>query len=400
MSEYDLTGWPLFRSIIEQNGSAGSDNDKTKRCYVLSAVGANDPEAHKHVKSVVDYIIRPALLDTDYAVVIGQAPDADLKKAFKQGLNSVMNHDLVIAVLSHSDELLDIQFDAAQAVDRPRVVLTPRGQVVGPYNIEGERVVDYALTLDEVLGAKSVLRLRAAVHEIEKQAAAAATAPVQPAAPRQTAFALPENSGNVALHERAHDFTDEKRLAFVQQAEGRIDVLGIASMSIANLAGAAEVLRGRAQSPLTVRLIQVSPRNPALPGLLGGQQAEIIPRVRKEIDSATRAWMLLEQQAQGGIVLEIRRLVDCAPTCSALVTDKHATWTPYLSSRETSESPTLESEVGSPHYHVVSHEFNYLWERAKPLKKFAANPKAANDQNIRQNGPMAATTRSRPPAAE
>lgn len=404
MSDYDLTGWPLFRSIIDQQQTATSDDAKEKRCFVMCPESTPDTERHVHIQAVVNYIIRPALLDTDFRMIVGQA-DVDFKKTFKQSLNAIMDHDLVISVLSHADEGLDIQLNAAQAMKRPRIALTPRGQVVEPYNIEDERIIDYDLSVDEILSARSILRLRAAVHDVENQAksehpVASIDAATVAAPMGAVGAATVAEVKDVSLHERAHDLTDEKRLEFLQNAEGRVDVLGIAGMSFANIEGAADLFRGRAQSPVSVRLIQVSPRNASLPGLLGGKQNEAIIRVRKEIDMATRAWMVLENESQGGLKLEIRRLIESAPTCSAVVTDKLAMWTPYLSSRETGESPTIESLAGTQHYDVVSQEFDYLWERAKPLKKFTPSGQAQTQSNVnilRSRGPAGSST---PQAAE
>ena len=360
MSEYDLDGWPLFRSLIEQAGATGGRQPKSKRCFVISPIGDAGSEQRRHADAVMNYIIRPALLDTDYYP--HRADHAEAPGRISQHMfDSILDDDLLIAVLTFHNPNVFYELAVAQSAARPMILLIEKGHSI-PFDVKDDRVIEYSIDTDDVISGESMIRLRRAVHEFERTGHDG----VPPFRP--SASPLNSRPPDVRLYERSHEISYSVRLEFMRDAHDRVDLLGIANMAFALHPDAVEEARSRKGSPLRVRVLQVSPDNAFLPALLGCRGEQYVQKVRGEIQTAAEAWQRMRDGAEGGVTLEIRRLTSCLPSSAALITDKQAIWTPYMAARTTAESPSIEAMASSPFHRILESEFEHLWNLGEPYE--------------------------------
>jgi hypothetical protein len=220
-----------------------------------------------------------------------------------------------------------------------------------------------------------------------------ATVPFRPSATPLNA------AGGAKVFERSHDISYSNRLEFMQDAEHCIDLMGIANMAFALHPDTLEAARARKDNPLKIRILQMDPQNPGLPGLLGGRDGPYLEKVRGEIESAAEAWYKMADESEGGAVVEVKRLMSCAPTSAALVTDKKMVWTPYLASRTTSDSPSLVAGAESDFHKFISQEFEHLWKLAQAFRRPATSGVAGAPGTPGVAGQPASTGAGVPPPA-
>jgi hypothetical protein len=356
MSHYDLTAWPLFRSVMAETAD---DADKPSRCFVIAPGAGCCEDMRRQAETLLKYVIRPALLDSDYNIRRG---DTD-KGATQDAIDAILDDDLVIAVLSPGDCQAFYQIAIAQAAARPIVMMIEEGLDM-PIDPRGAAVVTYKLDTDSVLSAAAVTRLQAAIAAIEEN-----ETPVRQTF-RPGASALNGGgSGGATVIERSRQFTYDQRLALMRDAKTRIDIMGVANLALAQHPDAVEMLRSRSGLGIEIRILQCAPLNPGLPALMSGQDPQKFAAVCAEIETAAETWKRLAETPDIDIALTIRRTQSTLPLANALLTDKAVVATPYLASRDTADSPALQAPAGSAYYRVMAEEFETAWREASTVHR-------------------------------
>ena len=155
MGGYDLSAWPLFRSVIDDPQDGGV---KPRKCLLISPVDDPDPGVRKHAETVWKYIVRPALLDTDLSArrfEIGETGG----KIGQPMIDAILDDDLIVAVLSHHNPNVYYSVALAQAAGRPLILMIEDGQSLA-FDTTGARVVTYGLDTDSVLAARTICSRR------------------------------------------------------------------------------------------------------------------------------------------------------------------------------------------------------------------------------------------------
>jgi hypothetical protein len=363
MSNYDLSEWPLFRSVI---GNEQEDRARPLKCFVASPHASADADVRNHANTLWKYVIRPALLDTDYAARRADADD-HAPTASQAAIDALLDDDLVIAILTFNDPLVCYQTAVAQAAAQPLILMIEEGRQL-PFEARGAKVVVYSLETDAIFSAVNVRKLQAAVQEIR-----ANDAPLQQGfRPGAVALNSGGNSGAV-VYERSHQFTYDQRLNMLREARARIDIMGVANKAFALHPDAIEAIRSHSGKDVEVRILQCAPTNPALPSLIPGREIDKLNAVRDEIVAAAEAWKHIADMPDLNLSITLRRVQTALPLASALITDHAAVSTPYLHSMVTAESPTLVAKSGGAYYRAISREFDALWSEAATM--FRVEPK-------------------------
>ncbi len=359
MTDYDLTNWPLFRSVVE-----GETPQRSRSMVCAVAAGFSDPDSalRRNAETVFNYIIRPALLDTDYTPVRAMAAGSRATAASPAPTSSetVLMADLVIAVLSGRSPEAHHLAAIAQASGKPLLLLIEDGQQV-TIDTHGAPVFTYNLETDAIVSGVHVHRLQAMLNPPPQ-----AGAPLCP--------------GAVTLLERSGQFGYDQRLAMMRDAAKRIDIMGVANLAYASHPDMRELLRQRSGQGLELRILQCAPSNPGLNILMGTRDVARLGEVRNEIEGAADAWKRLLEIPDLDMSVIVRRAQTTVPLASAIITDQASVSTPYLYSRATSECPTWSARAGTSQHAAMQQEFDLVWSEATTILRLEprAVPKPAN----------------------
>jgi hypothetical protein len=362
MGGYDLSAWPLFRSVIDdsQDGAA-----KLRKCFLVSPADDPDPDVRKHAETVWKYIVRPALLDTDLAASRFELAETG-GKIGQPMIDAILDDDLIVAVLSHHNPNVYYSVALAQAAGRPLILMIEEGQTA-LIDTGSARVVTYSLDTDSMFSAVNVRRLQTAMSELHDALPAG-----QPF--RRGASALNGGgNGGATVYERSRQFTYDRRLQMVREAKARVDMMGVANMAFALHPDAVDVIRSKSGSGLEIRILQCSPGNPGLNSLIRQREPQQINRIKDEIEAAADTWKRICELPDLDLSITVRRAQTSIPLASAMITDREVVATPYLSTRVTGESPTLHALAGSPYHDVMKQEFDQVWSEGATL--FRAEPR-------------------------
>jgi hypothetical protein len=384
MSNYDLSAWPLFRSVIDET-QAGAP--KAHRCFFISPADDANPDVRRHAETLWKYVVRPALLDTDFTPSriepeAGALPGGG--KVPQKAIDAILDDDLIIAVMSFRNPDVFYQAAIAQAAARPLILMVEEGQEVG-FDPRGAQVLTYSLDTDSVLSAVNVKKLQAVIKTMAEM-----EAPDQPF--RHGAGALNGGaSGGATVYERSRQVTYDARLNMMREAKVRIDMMGLANMAFALHPDAIEAVRNKSGSGVEFRILQCAPANPSLGSLMNARDIAHLNAVKNEIEAAAEAWKRIVDMPDLDLAITVRRAQTKLPLLSALITDGGVVATPYLSSRVTAESPTMVANAGSAYHKVMQQEFDLVWSEAQTLfraeRRPQRGPAPANANFVRPGDP-------------
>jgi hypothetical protein len=356
MGGYDLSAWPLFRSVIDdpQDGAA-----KPRTCYLISPADDPDPAVRKHAETVWKYIVRPALLDTDLAARRFDAAETG-GRIGQPMIDAILDDDLIVAVLSHANPNVYYSVALAQAAGRPLILMTEEGETAS-FDTCGAKVVTYNLDTDSMFSAVNVRRLQTAIIEIYDALPAS-----QPF--RRGASALNGGgNGGATVYERSRQFTYDRRLQMAREAKTHIDMMGVANLAFTLHPDTVEAIRAKSGQGLEIRILQCAPANPGLASLIRQREPRKIDAIKDEIEAAADNWKRIGEQPGFDMSITVRRAQTSIPLASAMITDREVVATPYLSTRVTGESPTLHALAGSPYHRVMKQEFDQVWSESATL---------------------------------
>ena len=344
MTDYDLSEWPLFRSVIDAGQTPAV---KPRTCFVAAPRAGAPESVRRHAEIVWKYIVRPALLDTEYAPFRPEV-GGDLDQ---QVFDALLNADLVVAIASFQDPAVFYQIAAAQSASRPLILLVEEGEDL-PFPPRGALVVRYSIDTDAVFSSINVRKLTAAVRDHE-----AGKAPPAEGFRSGGAFEL----AGAQIFERSAEFPYDRRLAMMRDAEQRIDIMGLANGALARHPDMIELIRSRAGQEVQIRILQCAPANPTVATLFGLRDTNRLGAIRDEIEKASENWRRIIEQAGEGVAISVRRTQHALPLANAILTEKGVVATPYLYSQPTNESPTFVAGAGAQFHAIMQDEFNTLW---------------------------------------
>lgn len=372
MSNYDLSDWPLFRAVIDEDSV---NRNKSRSCVVLCPDSDRDGDLQRHAKVVLKYIIQPALIDSMYAAH-RPALSGDGSILSDAGIEAVLRDDLVIAVMTGRNPEIFYQVAIAQAAGRPLILMIEQGAELA-IQPRGALVISYSIDTDAILSAAGVRELNAAVVQFQGD-----SPPVQEGFSIRKAMPRNVTSGaNTLLLDRGGDFTYDQRMAMMREASSRIDILGVANASLARHPDMIDLVKSRSGHDLHIRILQTAPGNPGIGALVGSRDADRTLSVRNEIDAACEAWKHLCQLDGLDLAISVRLAQDAVPLSYAVITEKAVVATPYQFSRAANDSPSIHATAGARYHTVMLEEFDALWQTASPfLRRERASGDGASEE--------------------
>lgn len=115
------------------------DDPKTKRCFVISPIGAEDSESRRRSDQVFNYIISPAANQTGH-VVTRADKIAESGIINSQIIQRIVEDELVIADLTDMNPNVFYELAIRHSIRKPFVQIMQKGQTI-PFDVAGARTI-------------------------------------------------------------------------------------------------------------------------------------------------------------------------------------------------------------------------------------------------------------------
>lgn len=325
-----------------------------KSCFVISPIGATGSEIREHADDVFDFIIKPGVERAGYSA---KRSDHDARPGTisEQMYDSILQDDLLIAVLTGHNPNVFYEVAIAEAAARPLIMLLAHGEQM-PFDIHDRRVFHYDLKPRRLINGEHAGLLARAVAELE-------IAPGPPKVPfRPSLNPLGSAGSSWRIVSRAEEVPRENLIAFVNVAKSFVWFQGIALFAFPKIVGFEEALRGALGRGIEARVLMMHPDNPALEHNLRDFAPDYVEMVRSEIRAGAAFWRRLAQAGP----LTVRFQKTGVMFANLLQSDAQIIFTQYSLARSTSESPTIIAPAAMPFYNSNRLDFEWAWARAAP----------------------------------
>jgi hypothetical protein len=365
MSSHDLTNWPLFRSLLDEGAS---DDRKSSRCFVAGPFDADDPVVREHAFSVLKYVIRPALLDSEHAPRRVETLDSEERIA-KATVDALLLDPVAIVIASERSFSIDYALNVNQAMKRPVIFLVEEGRPTPPH-AAGATVVTYSFRPEALIGQANIRGLQLALTETFAALAQGKSARDQAGSPEPVV----SPAAMQAPASAPHAFSDDDRAALIVAARRRIDIKGIANLPMAIRPDILDFTRSEAARGIEIRVLQCAPGNPGLPAIVGARDMQQLALAQGEIEAAAEAWRRIAESPHCKASITLRRAQTAVPLSAVVLTESVMAASPYLFSRGSADGPSYVARAGTPEFDAIASEFEALWGDATTL--FRSEPKA------------------------
>jgi len=325
-----------------------------KRCFLISPIGAEGSEIREHADDVLDFIIKPAIEElgyeayrSDHSNVVGKISD--------QMFNSILNDDLCIALLTFQNPNVYYELAVAQSAARPVIILALKDTNL-PFDIKDMRVVYYDLKPRPLADGVYQREIVEKVRYLESEGSDR----VVPFAPELSPLSCTKQFGSLM---RAEDFgPSDSWMETLRETSEKFDLLGISLGRWTKLTGIKELLISKAKEGCQIRVLIMSPENPAMGSMLNEKDHKgSLERTKEAIQETTE---FIEAINENQKLIEIRHIQNACPHQTILFNDFRAVVIPYLYSNPTFLSPLFEFPRENDMYEVFSTEFESLWKEA------------------------------------
>lgn len=338
---------PSAGSAMPGDGAPG----RPRRCFVISPIGDEGSAIREHADDVLTFIIEPALREcgveavrSDHLMEPGRISDQMFRELF--------NDDFCIALITGRNPNVYYELALAQASGRPVIVLLSRDEEL-PFDIQDMRTVRYDLKprplFDGVYADEIVAHVRALAQSGWRVESAF----------RDFGF---EGSGDdtlTFLEHAAKGVPPERWAAMLTEAEQAFDVMGLSLHAWPRTDEVAAKFREKARAGVRVRVMLLSPDNPALPYLFSaGLGDRTLETVVRDI-AVSRAYFEDVAREVPGMV--VRSIEHGLPYSQFTRADEIGLFIPYLNSEPTAYSPVWRCRRGSLVYRALVQEFEAVW---------------------------------------
>jgi hypothetical protein len=324
---------------------------------VISPIGAPGSETRDHADAVFEYIVKPAAQEC--GITAHRSDQLRNPGRISEEMHSrILNDDLCIAVLTGRNPNVYYEVAVAQSAGRPIVMLLQRGEEA-PFDIRDFRLVEYDFLpkrlIEEKLYAKQVAQYIRAIEESGWKVAC-------PIPGMAEAW---KSSSSVEFYAKSSSFGPHaKWMNLLHQTSERYFIMGISLRTWQEGENLSGVLLEKASNGCDVRVLLMSPANPALSQLINeGRPEESIARTRHDIDEMHQFMLALSAKNDR---IAVRQVMNGCPLSQITLTDSSGVFIPYLFSARSSASPLWQARRESPLYESLLQEFESLWAANAP----------------------------------
>lgn len=335
--------------------------DNKLQCFIISPIGQKGSDIREHADAVLNYIIRPALIqiENEGGPVIEAVRSDDMGtpgKIEEQMINAILSYDLCIAILTGSNANVYYELAIAQSAGRPVVLLCHAGEPL-PFDVKDYRTIYYDLNPKSMKEDTWVPIVAGHIQEVLKSG-------YSPPAILKKYTQGTKETKSYLLNAQSKEFGDAPKFnETVKQAKKRCDLMGISLSSWASKASI-NVLNDLGNRRVETRILTMNPENPALEYIINEQLVlENIEECRKRAESMAK---FFAETASKYPSFEARVMKKGLPHHQIIITDQTALVLQYMFSRGTDESPLLQFPKDTELHNVFAEEFDELWKLNKP----------------------------------
>jgi len=324
-----------------------------KKCFVISPIGDPGTEIREHSDDVLEFIIQPAMEELGIKAYRSDHGNK-LGNISEQMFDSILNDDLCIAVLTYQNPNVYYELAVAQSAARPVVILMQKGGEI-PFDVSDLRIVWYDLKPRPLREGVYEREIVEKVRELEKsdwKVAVPFGADLSP---------LGRETGRLEVFAKAELYgSSDQWLHLLGESQKRLRVCGISLHAWTRYRGIRKVLLERAEQGCDIRLMIMSPENPALSHLLN--ESDGISSLERVQSGIERAFDFFQDVASQSPLINIRRVSRGSIHNQVLVNDSRLVLIPYMFSRATFQSPLVLTDCSSPLHEAFEREFDALWD--------------------------------------
>jgi hypothetical protein len=323
----------------------------TKKCFVISPIGAPDTGIREAADDVFDFIIKPALDGLEIEAIRADKL-ADPGLITEQMLAAILNYDLCIADLSGHNPNVFYELAIAQAAERPVVILKRAGDLI-PFDVKDYRLIEYDLKPRSIKTDKWIPILQEQVRRV--------TSPgyTPPRLLRGRSVSKSEGIRSYLISARSQEFGDPPRyFDVVEQAQKYCYLMGVSLKSWGN-ENAKSVLRSVTARGVAVKVLIIDEDHPGLAAMINRRlPSEDLDVVKRQTTKMAEHFLAIAKTMSS---FEVRRVREGLPHFQLIVTDDTALVLQYMFSRGTADSPLQQFPAGTPLHIAFKDEFEALW---------------------------------------
>lgn len=321
----------------------------TKRCFVISPIGASDSAVREHADDVFEFIIKPAM-DELGIYVYRSDHSHELGRITEQMFSSILNDDLCISVLTFFNPNVFYELAVAQCAARPVIILIEKGQSI-PFDVRDLRAVEYDLRprpLRDKVYVKQIVNLVQGLKNANW---------VVPVPFGEALAPLGAKRDDLNVYDKLEQFGPSDRLlTLLSSAKESIDLSGLTLKWWIKLMEFESILKEKAEEGVKVRCMLV----PALADLFPDLRIDGRERMMSHMD---KSYSWFTELAATVPNLEVRKVRVGCLNHQVIRTDQKLLLTIPLQSRgPTSQYPLLECSPSSPLFKAMTEEFDAIWK--------------------------------------
>lgn len=330
----------------------------SRRCFVISPIGAASTPIREHADDVFDFIIKPAMDElaihayrSDHSQEIGRVTD--------QMIGSILGDDLCIAVITFQNPNVFYELAIAQCAARPVIILIEKGHTI-PFDLKDLRAVEYDLRprpLRDGVYARQIV-------EIVRNLEAADWVVGVPFGKGLTP--LGDKGRDLKIYDKLENYGPSERwLDLLYSATESFDLSGVHLNWWTKFSGIGKSFQRKADEGCRIRILLMDPENVALPQLINLRIK--IGGLAPIFEAARGGYAFYSDLASNHPNIQVRSIREGCLTHQIVRSDGVMVVGLRLYSQGTSQIPLFECSSGSPLFRTIAEEFDALWESNAPL---------------------------------
>jgi hypothetical protein len=338
-----------------------------KPCFVISPIGQPGSEIREHADDVFNFIIKPAC---ERAGFEASRADHDTRPGMitEQMYDSILDSDLLIAVLSFHNPNVFYEIAIAEAAARPLILMIRESEAI-PFDVKDRRILPYDLrprAMRENTHENALLSMILKAVDV--------TRPRERQVPFRPSLApLGMRAHGMQVFDRTHALDPATRVELIDAASSTLICRGLAFLNVPMpeaFFGAVRRAVGRGVRP---RVLLMDPDNPALEHQLHRHTDDYGRTVRSQIEKSLETWSDV-LGGQGEIRLQTRGFIGGMVQAN----EQKAILTQYSLITATHDLPCLVVHSAHQLYRAALDEFDTVWKHAsRPADKLKKRATAA-----------------------